>query len=99
MSNSGGGTTTTRNEPPDYVKPYAVGYLDQAGKIANLPYQPYEGARIADFTPSQQLGFGMQEQNAINSAPLADYSNRTLADTINGRYLTADSNPYLKGAV
>lgn len=96
---SGGGTTVTKTEPPDYVKPYAIGYLNQAGNVANLPYTPYTGARIADFTPAQQLGFGLNEQNAINSAPLADYSNRTLADTINGSYLTADSNPYLSGAV
>lgn len=96
---SGGGTTTTKSEPPDYVKPYSVGYLNQASNVANLPYQPYTGARIADFTPSQQLGFGMSQQNAINSAPLADQSNRSLSDTINGNYLNADSNPYLKGAV
>jgi hypothetical protein len=99
MSNSGGSTSTTKTEPPDYVKPYSVGYLNQASNVANLPYQPYTGARIADFSPSQQLGFGMQTQNAINSAPLADQSNRSLNDTINGNYLNANSNPYLSGAV
>lgn len=99
MSDSGGSTTTTRTEPPDYVKPYAIGYLNQAANVANLPYQAYTGARVADFTPAQQLGFGLNEQNAINSAPLADQSNRSLSDTINGNYLTADSNPYLSGAV
>src|SRR4029078_3770582 len=96
---SGGGTTTTKNEPPDYVKPYSIGYLNQAANVANLPYHPYTGARVADFSPAQQLGFGMNEQNAINSAPLAGQADRSLSDTINGNYLTADSNPYLKGAV
>lgn len=96
---SGGGTTTTRTEPPDYVKPYATDYLTQAGNVANLPYTPYTGARIADFTPDQNLGFGMTQANAIGSFQAGQDANRTLADTINGKYLTADSNPYLKGAV
>lgn len=96
---SGGGTTVSKTEPPDYVKPYAINYLNQAQNVANLPYQPFEGARIADFTPEQNLGFGMTTANAVNSFPLADQANRSLSGTINGDYLTADSNPYLKGAV
>lgn len=96
---SGGGTTTTKNEPPDYVKPYAQAYLQQAANVANQGYSPYTGARVADFTPDQNLGFGMTNQVAQGSLPLADQSNRSLSDTINGKYLTADSNPYLKGAV
>lgn len=96
---SGGGTQINKTEPPDYVKPYAQAYLQQAGQVANLPYQPYTGARIADFTPSQNLGFGMTQQSAIDSFPLAGQADRSLSGTINGDYLTADSNPYLKGAV
>ena len=96
---SGGGTTTTKTEPPDYVKPYAQAYLQQAANVANQGYSPYTGARVADFTPDQNLGFGYTNQVAQNSFPLADQANRSLSDTINGKYLTADSNPYLKGAV
>lgn len=96
---SGGGTTTTKTEPPDYVKPYSVDYLNQAAGVANLPYTPYSGARIADFTPEQNLGFGMTTANALGSYQGGQDANRTLDDTINGKYLTADSNPYLKGAV
>lgn len=96
---SGGDTTTTKTEPPDYVKPYAQAYLSQATNVANQGYSPYTGARVADFTPDQNLGFGMTGQAAQDSFPLANQANRSLSDTINGNYLTADSNPYLKGAV
>jgi len=96
---SGGKTQTTTNSPPAHVQPYSQDYLAQAQGVANQPYQPYGGARVADFTPSQNLGFGMSLANAMGSFGAGQDANRTLQDTINGKYLTADSNPYLSGAV
>lgn len=48
---------TSKNETsnlPAYAEPYFHDIMSSAQGIASRPYTPYEGQRIADFTPAQQ---------------------------------------------
>lgn len=64
MSSGGGKTTTTTQAsgPPSWATPYFQSALNQAGQIANQPYTPYGGPRIADFSDDQARGFDMVRQ-------------------------------------
>lgn len=59
MSSGGGKTTTTTQAsgPPQWAVPYFQGALGKAGDIANQPYTPYGGPRVADFSNDQLTGF------------------------------------------
>ena len=53
---SGGSTTsssTTATELPAWIKPYAEEGLKATSELTAQPYQPYEGYRIAGFSPQQ----------------------------------------------
>lgn len=80
MSTGGGKTTTTTstNSPPQFAIPYFQGALQQASNIANQPYQPYGGPRIADFTPDQYQSFDMVRQQASGGNPTVDAANQHL---------------------
>ena len=52
----GGGSSTTtvqQSVPPELV-PYVREAIEQGREVAALPYVPYQGQRIASFTPEQQ---------------------------------------------
>jgi hypothetical protein len=59
--------------------------LDQAGKVANQPYQAYGGPRIADFSDDQYAGFDMVRDQAAAGSPVMqqglDYVSDTLSNT------------------
>ena len=50
----------TQTTIPEYAKPYVEKMLGKTEAITNAPYQPYQGERIAGFTPLQQ-----QSQQAV----------------------------------
>lgn len=47
-------STTTTNNLPEYARPYFENILNRAQAESYRPYTPYEGQRIAGFTPDQQ---------------------------------------------
>ena len=47
-------STTTTNNLPEYARPYYENVLNRAQAESYRPYTPYEGQRIAGFTPDQQ---------------------------------------------
>lgn len=101
MGSSGGSTQTTvqKADPPAYVQPYAQGALRWANELAIQPYQPYGGQRIAPLNQQQNQGLDLTEQRALAGSPVQNAAKTNLTDTLNGRYLNADTNPYLKGTV
>jgi hypothetical protein len=50
----------TQTTIPEYAKPYVEKMLGKTEALTNSPYQPYQGERIAGFTPLQQ-----QSQQAV----------------------------------
>jgi hypothetical protein len=59
--------SVTQTSIPEYARPYVERMLGKAEAYAETPYQPYQGERIAGFTPMQQQAFqGIQN---LQTAP------------------------------
>ena len=58
MGKGGGGTVESSSDIPERYRDFVDGNLAIAGTIANRGYIPYQGQRIAGFTPDQQAAFG-----------------------------------------
>lgn len=89
-------TVTTNNNSGPWIgaQPYISDLYTQANQTYNRgPYQgPYITQQSA-FTPyAQQLA----AQKAQDPNSLTAQSQQTLGDTISGKYLTADTNPYFQ---
>lgn len=52
--------TVTQTSIPEYARPYVEKTLGKTEALSETPYQPYQGERIAGFTPLQQ-----QSQQAV----------------------------------
>lgn len=50
----GGSTTTVQQSVPKELVPYIKDVITEGQKVAALPYVPYQGQRIAGFTPGQK---------------------------------------------
>lgn len=46
--------SVTQTSIPEYAKPYVEKMLGKTEALSSAPYQPYQGERIAGFTPMQQ---------------------------------------------
>jgi hypothetical protein len=61
MDSGGGGgqpqTNVTQSTIPEYAKPYMERLMGKAEALTSSPYIPYQGERIAGFTPLQQQAF------------------------------------------
>lgn len=90
-------TSTSVSEPWKGVQPYIKDYLQKAQTTASRPFNFYNGETIAGFSPEQQAGMNFATQRAMAGSPTQYAANQNITDTLNGKYLNADSNPYLKG--
>lgn len=61
-------TTTTSSDLPEYIKPYVERFLPRAETVSTMPYQPYGGQRLADFSPDTQAAF-QQVRDVAGQAP------------------------------
>lgn len=62
-------TGTTTSAVPQWMQDYTKGLLAKANAEAAMPYQPYEGARIAGFNPNQNAAFDMTKANIGSANP------------------------------
>lgn len=101
MPSSGGGnsTTTQKSDPWIGAQPYLTDYLKLGQQVTKNPYQFYNGDTVAGFSPEQELGFNLGTQRALAGSPTLNAANQNITDTLNGNYLSPDSNPYLKANV
>lgn len=108
MSGSGGGgSTTSKMEPPDFAKPALTSYLDRATTLSNQPVQQFQGPRLAGFSAPQMQGFGMVMNRAANGSPDINASRDQLTKTMRGDFLgnspafnpEYNENPFLKGVI
>lgn len=95
----GGSTQTTTVTPWAGAQPYITDYLSKAKKLSSNPYQFYNGDVTAGFSPEQEMGFGLGTQRALAGSPTLNSANTNITDTLNGNYLSPDSNPWLKANV
>lgn len=65
-------TTQITSNIPNWAKPYATRLLGEAEKLTGEGYQPYEGQRLAGFSPLQMQAFqdiaGMQTADQLRQA-------------------------------
>jgi hypothetical protein len=91
----GGGESTTKMEPADEVKPYLAPYLNQAKQISSMPYETYQGQRIANLTPEQYMGAGLTSAQALNGFQGQSDAFNNYQATMRGDYMDPNSNPWL----
>lgn len=76
MPTKGGDTTTTTNNTsssiPSQLVPYYGDLLSRAQTQANQPYQPYNGQRLADFSPDTNQSFSDIRGIAAAGTPALD---------------------------
>lgn len=94
----GGGsqTSTTTNTPWAGVQPYITDYLKQAQGQNQKPFDFNDGDQIAPFSPEQQYGLSMTTQRAINGSPVMNAAQGNAYNTLQGNFMSPDSNPWLK---
>lgn len=95
---SGGGTNTVTNSgPPEWAVPYYQSYLQKAGQVSDLPYQPYTGQRTANLNEAQLGGLNATANRAIQGSQEVGQARQQLGDTLSGSYF--GSNPYLQSQI
>ena len=62
-------TTVTNTDLPDYVQPYFERILKRGEAESNQPYTPYEGDRLAYFSPDEMTAQGMTRGYAQSGTP------------------------------
>ncbi len=98
----GGGETqktTSSTTPWAGVQPSITNYLNQAQTQFNKPFQYNSGDQIAPFSPEQQYGMSATTQRAIDGSPVNAAAQKNITNTLNGDYLSPNSNPWLKANV
>lgn len=92
-------TTISKSEPPAFVQPWSEQLMQRGAAMSNTPYTPYTGQKIADQAPETQIGLDLTAQRAMNGSPLMQATQQNQLDTVNGAYMSPDSNPYLRANV
>lgn len=98
----GGGSTqsqTTRVEPWSGVQPYITDYLSRASAVSNRPFQYNPGDVISPLAPEQQYGLSATTQRAIQGSPVNLAAQTNAYNTLQGQYMSPESNPWLKQTV
>lgn len=75
-----GPPSTTSTTVPDWLSNYASGLFGAAGNVAQMPYVPYQGPRVADLSPLQTQAMG----GFSSAIPFISNAAGTLADAVTG---------------
>jgi hypothetical protein len=86
-------TQTTQTNVLPWVQPYMQDYLSRAQGVANAPYTQ-SPTQVTGPNNYLQSGWDAIARRAAEGSPVMGAANRTLTDTINGRYL--NNNPYVQ---
>jgi hypothetical protein len=92
-------TSIQKSEPPAFVRPYSTELMERGAALSQTPYSPYQGQKIADIAPETLYGLNMTAERAVNGSPVMNATQQNMAATMNGDYMSPDSNPYLKANV
>jgi hypothetical protein len=96
---SGSTQTSTQTAGPwKGAEPFVTDYLNQGQAQFNKPFSFNPGDQIAPFSPEQQYGLAGTTQRAINGSPVNLAAQNNATATLNGDFMSPDSNQWLKGA-
>lgn len=88
----GGGSNTTKTEPPKYLKPGLQTAAREAGRLyGNYTPQYFQGNTFAGFDPAQEQAMSMVQNRATQGSPVVNAAQNEAQRTISGGYL--GSNP------
>jgi hypothetical protein len=82
---------------PGWLSDYTQGIIGRANAVAGEGYQPYQGPRVADFTPNQQQSFNLTQANIGSYKPGMDLAKSFEEQAGNTSTLGAAS-PYINRA-
>ena len=94
-SNPSNVTTTTAQDPSDFVKPYLSEAFNQAQNLfqSNVPnYFPKQ--TYTDFAPETSTALQLQSARALAGNPLLGSSQSEINKILIGNYLATKTNPY-----
>lgn len=105
----GGGSSSTNTvqkaDPWAGQQPYLQGgngipgLFPEANRLyQNNPLQFYQGQTFAGLSPETEMSLQMQTDRALSGSPLNNAAQQNLTDTLNGKYLDINTNPYLMPA-
>ena len=77
-------TSVTQNELPTELKPLAKEFTSKAIKLSNTPFQYYNQARFAGFTPEQMQAMQMIAGRARKGSPLTAAGTNALIGLLGG---------------
>lgn len=93
---SSGGTQTTQTNPPAYQLPYLQQGLGKAaGLFSEGGPQQYTGNTVTPFSSQTEQALQMTQNRATNGSPVTRAGQGLVTDTLNGKYLDPNTNPYL----
>ncbi|MFA5135689.1 MAG: hypothetical protein WC505_07960 [Patescibacteria group bacterium] len=81
------GTTITKSEPPEYIKPYSVELANRANSLSNRPYQGYGGEQVAALNEYHNAGMSTIANRANGGDATFNAANGQARNTLNGGYL------------
>jgi hypothetical protein len=88
---------STVESMPKWYSDYTQGLISKANAVASEGYQPYNGPRIAGFTPDQQQAFDMTRSN-IGSYQPAIGSAANLTNSAGATNIVGAAAPYMQAA-
>lgn len=89
------GTTMTTSETlPDWLQEYTRALMGEATEVASTPFTAYNGSRIADFSPLQQLAQTTATNMQGSWRPYIDRASMTVPQAV-GEYMS----PYMDSVV
>lgn len=83
---------------PDWYTNYAMQILANQQAASTLPYQPYQGPRVAEFSPTQQQAFGMTGQAANAYQPALGQATQATQQAMGAPGALDVAQPYLGAA-
>jgi hypothetical protein len=100
-SGGGGGSTNTVSKADPWAgqQPYLQNVFGRAEDLyQNNPLQYFQGQTYAGLSPETETSLQMQTDRALNGSQLNNAAQANLTDTLNGKYLDVNQNPYLMPA-
>jgi hypothetical protein len=86
----------TETELPYWQREKLIDLTDRAKLLSEQPMSYYGGRTVAGFSPEQSMAQNLARMRATGGSSLIRGAQGQVGDIIGGKYLTPDSNPWLK---
>jgi hypothetical protein len=93
--------TKQSNEPPSYIQPYLQKGIQDLTALYDKGSAPgyYPGATVAEPSANTQAALGALYERGVRGSPYGQTIMGNLNETMGGKYLDVDANPYFQKAL